>query len=207
MSNDGPKKQRVHKIDSNDILDEESAGVPVETLGSPKAPCSIQGLTSALGGGALGYVFGFGRSLAQTRKLTGVHKAGMESGSTFAIFGGVYAAAACFMSRLRQKDDFWNGGMAGCVTGVAVSWQGGPMSALQSCIGVGVFSAVLEILGREPAAEARPLSIYHNTWASPSRMKVKKRRRNKATQKWTELQAKLIPCRQCRPGFWFWRRT
>ena len=210
------KKQRVHTIDSSELFDEDGGAVPVENVGSTKVPCSIQGITSGLGGGVLGYVFGFGRTLLTTRKLKALHAAGVESGTTFAVFGGVYAAALCFCSRIRQKDDFWNGGLAGCATGVVVAWKGGPVSALQSCIGIGVLSAVFDVIGKEPTAEACPLSIYDKNGAVLNQRSFDKRKKGPGKRRiggkkmmavadLSEAKKYAKSCRQCRPGFWFLR--
>lgn len=201
------KKQRVHTINSSDLDDENTGVFPIEEVGSTKVPCSFQGLFSAIGGGTIGYAFGAGRSLIMNRKLKGLHAAGIESGSTFALFGGVYAAVSCFCSRIRQRDDYWNGGMAGCVTGVAVAWKGGPVSALQSCIGLGVFSAIFDVMGKEPVAEATPLSIYNDSYSKTFSKKRRNRQRLRPIHPLLneEMYPPWVPCRQCRPGFLFLR--
>lgn len=195
----------MHTLDSNDLYDDHV--LPIEAVGSTKVPCSIQGVTSAFAGGLLGYVFGFGRTLLTTRKMTTLHKAGMESGSTFAVFGGVYTAVSCFCSRIRQRDDFWNGGLAGCATGIVVSWKGGPVSALQSCIGIGVLSALFDVIGKEPAAEAAPLSIYTEAFVKAYARKGRKKgvTSGKVVQGKTGVRMKAVRCRPCKPGFWFLR--
>lgn len=42
---------------------EALSGSPVTSTSAPEMPCTLAGLSSGLSGGALGYVFGFGRCL------------------------------------------------------------------------------------------------------------------------------------------------
>jgi hypothetical protein len=80
---------------------------------------------------------------------------GWTSAKTFAIMGGLYAAVNCFAKRLRQKEDAWNGAASGCVTGLALGWAQGPLSALQSCGMLGAFSYFVDgMAGTQPAQAA-----------------------------------------------------
>lgn len=81
---------------------------------------------------------------------------------------GVYSTAACFMTRLRQKQDgmhvcarevhnstrhtAWSGAAAGCVTGVALGWGTGAAACAQSCLMVGALTYVMEKLGTSAQA-------------------------------------------------------
>jgi len=196
-----PQKKRIHTINSSEVIENEEEKFPVEAIGPTKVPCSIQGVTSAFGGGILGSVFGLGRGLFKTRVLKELRATAWESASTFALFGGIYAAATCFVTRIRQREDFWNGGLAGCATGVIISWKGGPNSALQSCIGIGVVSAIFDTLGHEPHAEAFPLSIYEERKEGKTG-----RRAFSRLQKLCDPTMPIIQCRKCKPGFWIFRR-
>lgn len=118
---------------------------------STKIPCTISGLGSAVGGGLLGYVFGFGGKLIGTRKLSPCHAAAMQSAKQFALIGGLYAVVSCFAVRIRQKEDAWTSGISGCATGLALGWAGGPAAALRGCAGFGAVSAVLDSVSRNPA--------------------------------------------------------
>lgn len=69
------------------------------------------------------------------------------SAKTFGLMGGLYAGVNCFMLRLRQCEDAWNSAASGCATGLALGWKGGPLSALQSCFMLGIFSYFIEGMG------------------------------------------------------------
>merc|ERR1711959_629566 len=59
---------------------------------------------------------------------------------TFGLMGGTYTFIACAARKIRGKDDAMNLAIAGCASGIALGWEGGPTSALQSCVGMGAFS-------------------------------------------------------------------
>ncbi|DBA78676.1 hypothetical protein WJX77_005087 [Trebouxia sp. C0004] len=124
---------------------------------SHEMPCTLKGLTSGLSGGALGYVFGFGGQLIKHRgkgRWKACAAEGWSSAKTFAIMGGLYSAVSCFMQRLRQKDDAFNGGASGFATGIVLSWGGTPRAMLQSAIGFGLFSFVIDYMGNQAAPPA-----------------------------------------------------
>ncbi|KAK7829095.1 chloroplastic import inner membrane translocase subunit tim22-2 [Quercus suber] len=65
----------------------------------------------------------------------------------------------CILKRLRGKDDVINAGVAGCCTGLALSFPGAPQALLQSCLTFGAFSFVLEGLNKQQPALAEPFSL------------------------------------------------
>ena len=137
--------------------------LPPTTHDDYAIPCSINGAIAALSGGALGFVFGGGSRLARSAgapappggRLAASLADGRASAKSFALFGGVYAAVSCVAARLRDAEDAWNGAVAGCVTGVAVSGAPSPAAALQSCLLFGAFSYFIDRMqaGRAVAAE------------------------------------------------------
>lgn len=130
---------------------------------SHEMPCTLNGLTSGLSGGALGYVFGFGGQLVKHRgqgRWKACAAEGWSSAKTFAIMGGLYSAVSCFMKRLRQKDDAFNGGASGFATGIVLSWGGTPKAMLQSALGFGIFSFVIDYMGNQAAPPAAAAVAY-----------------------------------------------
>jgi import inner membrane translocase subunit TIM22 len=120
-------------------------------------PCTLAGATAGLSGAALGWVFGFGGYWARAR-TGGAWAASLAGGAAsakqFGVMGGIYAAAACFAQRIRQKQDAWNGAISGCATGLALGWAGGPAAAAQSCATFGAFSYFLDGMGGGAARAA-----------------------------------------------------
>ncbi|KAL0045660.1 hypothetical protein WJX82_000815 [Trebouxia sp. C0006] len=137
---------------------------------SQEMACTLKGLTSGLSGGALGYVFGFGGQLIKHRgkgRWKACTAEGWSSAKTFAIMGGLYSAVSCFMQRLRQKDDAFNGGASGFATGLVLSWGGTPKAMLQSALGFGLFSFVIDYMGNQAAPPAAAAVAYAPS-SSPS---------------------------------------
>mmetsp|Transcript_931 Transcript_931/g.5849 ORF Transcript_931/g.5849 Transcript_931/m.5849 type:complete len:176 (-) Transcript_931:1104-1631(-) len=85
-------------------------------------------------------------------------KAGREGGKNFAIFGAVYSLALCYAKKFRKTEDPINSAIAGCCTGLALGWKGGPTAALQNCLTLGAFSWVLESINPAPANAAVPIT-------------------------------------------------
>ncbi len=67
---------------------------------------------------------------------------------------GSYTAVHCICTRLRQVDDGINRGIAGCATGLVMGWGGSPSAALQSCLGFGLLSYIIDFGGGEQEAKA-----------------------------------------------------
>ncbi|KAL0043332.1 hypothetical protein WJX79_001700 [Trebouxia sp. C0005] len=138
---------------------------------SHETACTIKGLTSGLSGGSLGYVFGFGGQLIKHRgkgRWKACAAEGWSSAKTFAIMGGLYAAVGCFMQRLRQKNDAFNGGASGFATGIVLSWGGTPRAMLQSALGFGLFSFVIEYMSSNQAAPPAAAAVAYASSSSAS---------------------------------------
>lgn len=127
-------------------------------------PCTLKGLSAALSAGVLGYMFGFVPGVIRHRasKWALIHLDGIKSAQSLAVMSGAYTAVHCICHRIRQVEDGWNRGLAGCATGLALGWSNGPMGAMQSCLGIGGLSYLLDF-GGTSAAEARDMSApWHN---------------------------------------------
>jgi hypothetical protein len=88
-----------------------------------------------------------------------IHGQGMGSAGQLALMSGMYTAVHCICQRIRMVEDGWNRGIAGCSTGLVLGWKAGPWSAVQSCVGLGLISALIDLgTGAVEAAEAAALN-------------------------------------------------
>lgn len=110
-------------------------------------PCSLKGLSSGVTAGVGGYMFGVVSSMWRNRSLKAVGTWGADgiaSAQYLAVMSGVYAMVQCLCERLREADDGWNRGVAGCASGLAVGWRAGPVGAAQSCAMFAGFSVLFD---------------------------------------------------------------
>lgn len=139
-------------------MDPADAGPGPGSSVSPPT-CLLTAIGSAIPSGILGWFFGFVPSAVRNRKLS-LWRTWMDDGGASAknlmLFSGVYGFTHCLLVRIRQTDDAFNRGAAGCATGLAVGWSGGPAAAAQSCLGIGMLSAVIDFgsMGGETPAHA-----------------------------------------------------
>ncbi len=133
--------------------------------------CPMKAVISGVLGGAMGALFGaaFGASdpsltpLAETQNqtfrqsvkaafepkamrasLAGLRSRSYSYAKGFGGFGMVYAGSECVIETVRAKHDVYNSAAAGCFTGSALAYQGGPKAMCVGCVTVAAFSVLID---------------------------------------------------------------
>ncbi|KAK7305184.1 hypothetical protein VNO77_43085 [Canavalia gladiata] len=148
---------------ANPIGDVNSAPNSTKDVG-----CFLLFAASAAWGAFMGSIYGFdafngsvsGAGLVKKKGFKGSFIEARSNAKTFAILSGVESLVVCIMAKLRGKHDAINAGVAGCCTGLTISFPGAPKALVQSCLTFGALSFMIEVISKQQQKAAFGYPIY-----------------------------------------------
>lgn len=122
--------------------------------------CAVKAGVSTVAGGGFGFLFGVFMTSANVSAhdlredltvgqkwrlgMIDTWRSSVQSAKNFAVIGGIFSATECVIEKARAKSDLSNGLYAGCLTGGAVAWRGGPGAMALGCAGFAAFSTAID---------------------------------------------------------------